>query len=187
MSNIWFSADTHFGHRRIIEYCDRPFDSVEEMNHELIANWNDTVASDDDVYFLGDFSLDFKWVTRIVPILHGNIHLVAGNHDLCHSSNTSSGAYKERYREAGFVDVCERLQLQIAGEDILCCHLPYFDPVDIDPRFPELKPQDEGGWLLHGHVHQRWQKRERQINVGVDVWDYFPVSLEAVAGLIKSY
>ena len=40
-NKIWFTSDTHFYHNKIVEYCQRPFASVEEMNEELIARWND--------------------------------------------------------------------------------------------------------------------------------------------------
>lgn len=62
--------------------------------------------------------------------------------------------------------------------------MPYFHPADTDRRFPEHKPDNNGGWLLHGHVHQRWQVKGKQINVGVDVWDYAPVSQASVEALI---
>ncbi len=186
MSKIWFSADSHFGHRNIIKYCNRPYDSTDEMDRDLIENWNQVVGAQDEVYYLGDFALDFKRVRQVAPLLKGKIHLVAGNHDLCHSSNQGSGSYYRHYLAAGFVDICESTSLEIAGETVLLCHLPYFDPLDPDTRLPEYKPDDQGNWLLHGHVHERWKTSGRQINVGVDVWDFFPVSLEAVATLIKS-
>ncbi|WP_128477277.1 metallophosphoesterase family protein [Halorussus pelagicus] len=50
-------SDTHFDHRNIINYCDRPYDSVERMNDALVANWNATVGEDDDVIFLGDLTM----------------------------------------------------------------------------------------------------------------------------------
>ncbi len=55
-----FTADTHFFHKNIIKYCNRPFNTVEDMNEELIKRWNETVAPDDLVYHLGDFGLYIK-------------------------------------------------------------------------------------------------------------------------------
>jgi calcineurin-like phosphoesterase family protein len=53
----WWTSDTHFSHVNIIRYCDRPFATVDEMNAEMIARWNDTVAPADDVWHLGDLAL----------------------------------------------------------------------------------------------------------------------------------
>jgi len=65
-----------------------------------------------------------------------------------------------KYKEAGFFDVVESTIIDVADQVVLCHHLPYFDPEDIDQRYPEFKPNDEGGWLLHGHVHERWKIRK---------------------------
>lgn len=62
-NNIFFSSDLHFGHKNIIKYCTRPFESVEEMNKKLIENWNSVVTNDDTVFFLGDAG--FGSVTKI--------------------------------------------------------------------------------------------------------------------------
>jgi calcineurin-like phosphoesterase family protein len=32
---LWFTADSHFGHTSILDYCQRPFGSVEEMDAAL--------------------------------------------------------------------------------------------------------------------------------------------------------
>jgi calcineurin-like phosphoesterase family protein len=158
---------------------------VEEMDSHLIENWNEVVGPDDEVYYLGDFTLDIKRVKQILPLLNGNIHLIAGNHDLCHSSNRGAGAYRQRYRQAGFASIEESKTFFIDDEEILLCHLPYFHEDDPDTRFPEFKPSDAGSWLIHGHVHDRWKVNGRQINVGVDVWDYFPVAIEEILDIIR--
>ena len=44
---IWFTSDLHLGHRAVINFQDRPFGTVEEMNEALIKNWNFLVAKND--------------------------------------------------------------------------------------------------------------------------------------------
>jgi calcineurin-like phosphoesterase family protein len=51
--NIWFTSDTHFHHKNIIKYCNRPYSSVEEMNNALIENWNKTVKQNDILHVFG--------------------------------------------------------------------------------------------------------------------------------------
>jgi len=53
MSNIWFTADFHFGHSNIIRYCNRPFLSVEEMDRTILDRLNASVKANDILYFLG--------------------------------------------------------------------------------------------------------------------------------------
>ena len=88
---IFVIADTHFYHSAIIDYCNRPFRSVEEMNSTLIKNWNETVSNNDTVIHLGDFGLGSKEkLTPIVQALHGKKILIMGNHD-----NFSEQAYRD--------------------------------------------------------------------------------------------
>ena len=51
---FFFTSDTHFGHRNIIEYCNRPFKDVVEMDKILVQKYNYLVQENDIVYFLGD-------------------------------------------------------------------------------------------------------------------------------------
>lgn len=78
----WIISDTHFNHKNIIDYCNRPFSSVEEMNRVLINNWNSVVSNDDIVWHLGDFAMGSKEeITNLVNQLNGRINLIMGNHD----------------------------------------------------------------------------------------------------------
>jgi len=79
-------SDTHFGHRNILTYTDRPFNCVDDMNVHLLERWRDTIDYEDDVYFLGDFAFG-KDVTDLIIYdlflkLLGNVYFLLGNHDL---------------------------------------------------------------------------------------------------------
>lgn len=183
----WFTADLHLGHANIINYADRPFYSVDGMNEELINGWNERVAPDDEVWVLGDFALGrIDETLPLVGLLAGRISLVAGNHDRCWPGRKEWGRWVYRYQEAGFAAVYQGTILY--GRPplplVLASHFPYAGdsgPVD---RFVDSRPADHGDWLLHGHVHDTWRQRGRQINVGVDAWAGVPVSEDALAALI---
>lgn len=79
----WFISDTHFNHENIIKYCNRPFETKEEMDEYMIKKWNSVVKEGDTVYHLGDFALglSFDEHLKLVSKLQGDIVLIYGNHD----------------------------------------------------------------------------------------------------------
>ena len=183
----WFTSDLHLGHENIIRYCHRPFVDVATMNTELINRWNERVDSDDEVLVLGDFALGaivegLAAVTR----LHGRKVLVTGNHDRCWPAQPRHPSeWEQRYRDAGFADVIHgTVDVDLGRHRVLAGHFPYVGDSHDEDRFTRFRPRDDGKWLLHGHVHTRWQVNDRQINVGVDVWDYRPVSAETLEAII---
>ncbi|HBL49503.1 MAG TPA: hypothetical protein DDZ65_04575 [Firmicutes bacterium] len=79
---IYFTADQHFGHANIIKHCNRPFDSVEEMDEYLLTQWNNRVGTNDTVYILGDlFFRNAVSADEYLSRMHGKKHLIKGNHD----------------------------------------------------------------------------------------------------------
>ena len=79
---IYFTADMHFNHKNIIRHCNRPFESVEEMNEVIIARFNAKVKQKDSLYILGDAvwgSADSA--NKIMKRLNGKKFLIRGNHD----------------------------------------------------------------------------------------------------------
>lgn len=175
MRSVYFTADHHFHHKRIIEYCKRPFASVDAMNKELIALWNDTVAPGDLVYHLGDFGFgSADKLTAIRKQLNGQIIMIRGNHD-----QLSDTAYRER--------VGVEIQAPHWYRGMQLCHYPAQGDTQVEDRHLASRPyMPEGTWLLHGHVHDAWVVNGRQINVGVDVHGYRPIALEYVLEIIAN-
>lgn len=150
---IFFTADTHFSHENIIKYCQRPFQSVKEMDNTLIDNWNQVVGKEDTVYHLGDFGLfgrHYQKCSEIIDRLNGKIILIAGHHDR---------RYLQLFEEVYKV-------LKVKGFTL--------------SHYPNVPCGLYGGVLLHGHVHCLGKGAGSKVNVGVDVWDFKPVSLEEV-------
>lgn len=188
---IYFTSDTHLSHQNIIKYCNRPFNDVDHMNEMLIKNYNEVVQSDDTVFFLGDVAMgrlddSLPKVSR----LNGHKILVAGNHDRCWSTRHDERLeWERRYKEVGFeqIEYGEYIvNFEAWGLEVKLDHFPYEDDVRHKDRFDERLPINEGHWLLHGHVHNSWKVKENMINVGVDVWNYYPVSIETIQRIVFS-
>lgn len=211
----WFTSDQHFGHRKVIDYCNRPYADVDDMNRALIARFNARVRSCDTTWHLGDFSLDEKCVRDVLPLLNGTHRLVAGNHDECFPGKHSGSHFKyvRRYHGFGFESITgvsydregrpvtdllpeERsvyegiigiraprprpwVDIERGGLRVRLCHFPADGDHTHEARYPEYRPTLDGcDVLLHGHVHDLFARRGKQINVGVDVRAFAPTSLE---------
>jgi len=188
---IFFSSDHHFFHANVIKYCARPFSSVEEMNEMLVKHWNDTVMPDDIVYYLGDFSMAFRPVETFTKRLNGIKYLVPGNHDFCHSYHKKSRTAEKRaewvqkYIDNGWLVLPEQTTLEIEGVGAVnMCHHPHTNVGDYDDKYANWRPVNDGKILLCGHVHEKWKQIGNMINVGCDVWDYKPVSVEKIKEII---
>ncbi len=167
----WFTADLHLGHTGVLKW--RPqFSTLDEMHGEIIKRWNDVVSDSDEVWVLGDVAL--RWsALPLMDSLKGTKHLVAGNHDACHPRHHDHAKRLHRYLQH-----FESVHLMVESDDIVLSHFPYSGDHTREDRFAEWRPVDEGKILLHGHVHDAWCVKGRQINVGVDVWDFAPVTAE---------
>lgn len=184
----WFTADLHLSHANIITYTQRPFASVQEMDAELIRRINATVDPEDELWILGDVALgkideSLAWVREI----RCTPRLISGNHDRCwggHRRPSRVRAERQRYLDAGFATIDDEHDTTIAGVRVTLSHFPFAgDHTDRD-RFSHARPADEGQWLVCGHVHNAWRQIGRQINVGVDVRDFTPVSEDEIAEII---
>jgi calcineurin-like phosphoesterase family protein len=171
----WFTSDTHYWHRSIIGYCNRPAIDVEAMNTMLIAKYKEKVKPEDTVYHLGDFA--FCNQTRACEILEqlpGKKHWIVGNHD-----------HK-------LIRQTEKYWTEITPYKLLMEHIKYKDDEGQSQQyhmpivlfhFPILSwdGMAHGSWHLHGHCHGSLRDNgSLRLDMGVDCWNYSPVSLEEV-------
>lgn len=193
----FFTSDTHFGHARIIELSDRPFKDVKHMNEMIVHNWNALVRPDDTVYHLGDVALgpiedSLKYIER----LNGIKILVVGNHDrmfppMAKMREPQIRSWTERYKAAGFAEVHTGITITQGDYHFALSHFPYSGDSHGEERFTEYRQFDDGMPLIHGHTHEdkrfsRSRKGTPQIHVGMDAWDFAPVSLQAVIDVLES-
>lgn len=173
----WYCSDHHFGHANIIAYRDRPFKSVAHMERELIRRHNSLVAHDDTVCFVGDFSFEPLDVSKtILRKLNGHKILVRGNHD----------GLRRRSLDMGFDLVVDELYVDIGGRHVAVNHYP---PAGVcrftDGRlFDQPAKPGKGEALIHGHTHVLTKGEGRRVHIGVDAWDYAPVSAAQVDNLL---
>lgn len=163
MSKVWLISDNHFNHQKIIEYCNRPFKTVEQMNEEMIKKWNSVVKEDDKIYHLGDFGFGSKeQIANVISKLNGRIFLILGNHD----NHTP-----QWYRDAGVKEVYDHPI--IIKDFIVLSHAP--QPFICDSRTPYVN--------FFGHVHDSKMFETygpRHFCACVERHNYKPVNIEEV-------
>ena len=189
-TTVWYTADHHFGHANIIGYCDRPFPDARSMEEALIERWNYHVGPDDEVWVLGDLTIgrNTETLARCAARLNGVKVLVPGNHDRCWQGRKDHeherGPY---YRIGGFDRIVDNPEPHlIGGHSVQVNHFPWRLDPQYDQKYSAWRPAEGGGWLIHGHIHEKWRQNGRQVNVGVDAWDYAPVAAEQIAALIEA-
>ncbi len=160
---IYFTSDTHFAHTNIIEYCKRPFPDVETMNRTMVERWNARVQPDDTVYHLGDFAFGpVANIGKFLSLLNGKIFLITGNHDRS----------VKKMLTFAFQNVAVETSIKLESCRLLLTHRPVMMKLSVLLDYP---PFD---FNLHGHVHGAYKRRDRHINVGVDVRNFEPKTLE---------
>ena len=178
----FYTSDLHLGHKNVIDFDNRPFNSVEEMDETLINNWNNTVSHKDTVYIIGDFCLGKEeQIISYLKRLKGKKILIKGNHDRI----TSSVA---KY----YVNICDYKEMKFDGKRVILCHYPI-------PFY--RSDYSNTTFMLYGHVHNTFEEQQliklrkdlkladnrgrssnkcNFYNAWLGYYDYKPVTLEQV-------
>jgi len=162
MANFWV-ADMHIGHKNILKYCRRPFANVHDMDEALIANWNAVVKPNDTVWNLGDvaFCCSMEYALSVMKRLNGTQHLITGNHDAL--------AIKMNDIQPGiWASISDLREIIVNNQKMVLCHYPLLT----------WHHNYKGTWMLYGHVHGTLKNQGKSLDVGVDCWNYSPVSFQ---------
>lgn len=161
MTKIWLITDTHFGHDKMIQYCNRP----EDFSSIILNNLLKMVQPDDLLIHLGDICIgqDVLWHERLNVIPCKKI-LVRGNHD--HKSDSW-------YMSNGWDFVCTSFINRFEGKNILFSHAPL--------------PISNNDFNIHGHLHNGTHHEDifglltdKHILLSIENTNYKPVLLETL-------
>lgn len=162
----YYTSDWHLFHKNIIRYSNRPFANVDEMNQTIIDRTNERVGADDTLYIVGDVA--FARPEKTLPLMRQlrcrDIHLVAGNHDPLEMRRLIDPATGEPFWKS----VSDIKEVNDEGRRVVLCH--YMMAV--------FNRSHHGAFQLFGHSHGSMPGNSQQIDVGVDCWDFRPVTLD---------
>lgn len=158
----WYTADLHLGDAAITDACGRPHRDGATMEEAILRALADCVASDDDLWIVGDFAsgalADEDRIARWFERIPGNKHLVLGDHD--------DGAV----RNLPWMSVGEVAEIRDGDHRFTLFHYPMIT----------WHGARRGAVQLFGHVHQNWRGSRNSVNVGVDVWNFRPVQRDDI-------
>lgn len=165
-------SDLHFDDCNVLCEYNRPFDSVSEMNEEIIDRWNQIVCSQDTVYHVGDFTVKDTEAAVLYRIeqLSGNIILLDGNHRPIQRSEFARSA----------LPIQRSAKLEYGGYEFFLTHKPAWIP------------DDWGDWAITGHHHDAVEDypfvdpESRMVNISAEVLDYRPLNLDRLVDIIET-
>lgn len=177
MAEIFVISDTHFWHKNVIEYENRPFKDLNDMEEKMVELWNGKVRPEDTVYILGDFSFgNIEKTENTLKKLNGKKILVLGNHD--------SVVRKQKFNKSLFETITNFIDDKIYDVGFLMCHYP-------------LAVGDWSKINLYGHIHSNNGSHkvdklpENSFNCCADVNNYTPVNIKDIIALkqhtLKTY
>ena len=173
MSKIFYISDYHFYHYLALKRSRQVFDSIDQMNEEMIIRHNEKVSQEDNVYILGDIivceeeELSEK-LNNTIGRLNGRLHLIVGNHDYKYLDNPLFRQYFKSIDEAKLIRDNNRW--------VQLCHYPIL----------MWYRKNKGAYHVFGHMHNEQKSREyhilkeeeRALNACVEINKFEPCELE---------
>jgi len=163
----YFTSDTHFDHKNIIKYCNRPFQSIEEMNIAIVEKWNELVSSEDIVYHLGDFTFgDIRHFSKWANQLNGTIKILPGSHDHHWLKDFKPSEKVQVIAPLVSIKIPE-IKNGKYPQILVMCHysMQVFDR------------SHYGSYHIFGHSHGKLKGIGRSMDIGVDTNNFYPYSI----------
>jgi len=188
INDYFVSSDHHYGHYNVIKYCNRPFNYIQEMEYNLTKNWNDTLSTKSNLIYNGDFLMNPKYYKILLELNFNKIYFILGNHDNKNKLQKLIDEYNLN------IEIFKNLTIEFDNKQYFFTHFPY--------NCSDLVPS------IIGHVHYKYKKlnigdtingylrsekrdivkilKQPILNVGIDVWDYYPVSLKECINILNN-
>jgi calcineurin-like phosphoesterase family protein len=187
MSDVFITADEHYGHEKIIEYCSRPFTCAEEQTEIIIERHNKKVP--DKKSFLTIHVGDLFWHTltldqaeQILSRLNGRHAFIFGNHDELMEKHRSyfSSRYTDEKTKFDWIKGENKdsgtHRLKFNNQEITLCHY----------AMRVWNRSHKGSWMLYGHSHNELPVVGKSFDIGVDGHNFEPWSLEEIEAKMKT-
>ena len=154
---VWVWSDQHFNHTKILEYQNRQFKDIFEMNEYMIEAYQKNVKKGDICLFLGDvsFGSKTKFIEEILPRLNNGYNIqILGNHDFD----------RKNVKDLQFDELHSYYEIKLNDKIITFTHFPF--NVEIEKMIN-----------IHGHIHSNKSTYKYQKNVSVENTEYEPIKL----------
>ena len=148
---IYFGADWHLYHKKVLQFTNRPFDDIDIMKECFLYEWRSKVAKEDIVYLLGDVTFSNKAIEDLEG-LPGYKVLIKGNHD----------PNKFSFRSNIWDETADYAEIKVGDQHLVLMHFP----------IESWHRMGYGAIHLHGHTHNNISheisKKRNRIDVGYD-------------------
>lgn len=188
---IYVSADWHCNHRRILQYCNRPFSTIKEHDDAIISNINKRVKADDALYFLGDLLFERQNYPKALENLLErlecrNIYWCLGNHDPKEYDIGDMLAYIRPGLSKKIQSVFSYNEIYLNNKLFVMCHY----------AMAIWNKSHYGSYMIYGHSHSTAETNldrlfpgRRSMDVGIDnaykiFGEYRPFSINEVISLL---
>lgn len=159
----FFTADEHYFHEKILDYCKRPFSSVKEMNEELIKRHNEVVKSDQDVVIHAG---DFAFVNKKIDVINKLIGRLNGTHIFIR------GSHDKWMPQVGYHEI---YKTKIENKIVVVSHY----------AMRRWGQSHYNSYHLFGHSHGNLEGFGKSFDIGVDTNNFYPYSWEQIKEIMN--